>query len=115
MTSQALSYLPAGLVVVQVHESPTGGLAFTPLPHIHEGLGEGHSVRDVITAARPVEPCDHTSETGGGYGVYGPLNFVYRWFVLQYDFDIIKDLYTYIRSTYMEIIHMLPMKVAFST
>lgn len=33
-----MSYLPACLIVVQVHESPAGGLAFTPLPHIHKGL-----------------------------------------------------------------------------
>lgn len=53
-----MSYLPASLVVVQVHKSPTGGLAFTPLPHIHKGLRKGHSIRNVITAARPLEPYD---------------------------------------------------------
>lgn len=51
-----LLYLPASLVVMQVHESAAGRLAFTPLPHIHEGLREGHSVGDVVTAARPLEP-----------------------------------------------------------
>lgn len=54
------SYLPASLVVVQVHESPTGGLAFTPLPHVDEGLGESHAVCNVIAAARPLEPCEMT-------------------------------------------------------
>lgn len=54
-----ISYLPASLVVVQVHESSTGGLAFTPLPHVHKGLGKGHAIGDVITAARPLEPYEH--------------------------------------------------------
>lgn len=49
--STAVDYLSAGLVVVQVHESPTGGLAFTPLPHIDKGLREGHSICNVIAAA----------------------------------------------------------------
>lgn len=53
---ELLLYLPASLVVVQVHERAAGRLAFTPLPHVHEGLREGHSVGDVVAAARPLEP-----------------------------------------------------------
>lgn len=49
-------YLPASFVVVEVHESPAGRLAFTPLPHVHEGLRKGHTVGDVVTATRPLEP-----------------------------------------------------------
>lgn len=48
-------YLPASFIVVEVHERPAGGLAFAPLPHIHEGLRKGHTVGDVIAAARPLE------------------------------------------------------------
>lgn len=48
---KAVTHLSPSLVIVQVHESPTGGLAFTPLPHIHKGLRKGHSISNVITAA----------------------------------------------------------------
>lgn len=58
----SVSYLPASLIVVQVHEGPTGGLAFTPLPHIHKGLRKSHSVSNVVTASRPLESCDKTLE-----------------------------------------------------
>lgn len=56
-SSRSVSYLPACFVVVKVHEGPTGRLAFTPLPHIHEGLRKCHSVCNIVTAARPLEPC----------------------------------------------------------
>lgn len=46
----ATSYLPPGLVVVQVHERPC---ILLNLPGVHEHFGESYSVSDVSGAASP--------------------------------------------------------------
>lgn len=46
-------HLPAGSVVVQVHERP--GVPLLPLLGIHKGLAEAHGVLHVVTAATPVK------------------------------------------------------------
>lgn len=51
--SSALPYLPAGPVVVQVHQG-SGVLAF-PLLGIHERAGKLDPIVNVVTAAAPVE------------------------------------------------------------
>lgn len=41
-------YLPAGLVVVKVHECPAGGGPLAPLPDVHKGLREGYAIGNVV-------------------------------------------------------------------
>lgn len=47
----SLPYLPARLIVVQVHERPG---VLLDLPGIHEDLGEADAVADVGRAATPL-------------------------------------------------------------
>lgn len=51
VAGDVLHYLPASLVVVEVHEGAAGRRPLTSLPHVHEGLGEGHAVGDVVRAS----------------------------------------------------------------
>jgi len=61
-------YLPAGVVIVQVHQGTAGLFALGSFPRVDEQLGERTAVRGVVRAARPLEVAAAADSTDASLG-----------------------------------------------